>query len=178
MHSLILETCKFSTCKRQNLQALMASATRTRSRAKQPKQPKQLSEHLTELPDLPNELWRIIVKMATQDSIEGASRVRLVRKYFSVVLRRSQIWCAFHAVMDRRSDVRNKGNREDEANFFDGKIDKRDMMKNQMIRLSQDQADMFLTRFYIEMCAQSNTIAIARHGVVSIRKLCENTIYR
>ena len=146
-------------------------AANTRSRSKLPKPPTpptQLSE-LSELPDLPNELWRIIAKMAARDSVEIASRMRLVRKYFAATLRRTQIWSAFDAVIDRRAALRAQYNRDDEANPG---ISDREAMHNSMIRLAQDQGDLFLTRFYIEMCGQANTLASARNGLLSIRSMC------
>ena len=148
--------------------------TNTRSWSKMPKQSKQPIQppeptQPLELPELPNELWRIIVKMAARDSVETASRIRLVRKYFATTLRRTQIWSAFDAVIDRRAALRAQCNRDDEANPG---INDRDAMHNSMIRLAQDQGDLFLTRFYIEMCSQANTLAAARNGLVSLRLMC------
>ena len=145
-------------------------------RSKQPKPPKPPTQplELPELPELPNELWRIIAKMAARDSVETASRIRLVRKYLATTLRRTQIWSAFDAVIDRRAALRAQCNRDDEANPG---INDRDAMHNSMIRLAQDQGDLFLTRFYIEMCGQANTLASARNGLLSIRSMCMNSAF-
>lgn len=151
-------------------------AANTRSRSKQAKQPPELPElpALAALPELPNELWRIIGKMAARDSVESASRMRLVQKYLASTLRRTQIWCAFDAIIDRRIALRAQHNRDDEANPA---ISDRDALHNSMIRLAQDQGDLFLTRFYVAMCGHANTLATARNGLLSIRSMSVNSSF-
>ena len=148
----------------------------TRSRSKQLKPP-ELPEppEPPELPELPNELWRIIVKVAARNSTESASRLRLVRKSFAATLRRTQMWSAFDAIIERRAELRAQYNRDDEANPG---ISDRDAVHNSMIRLCQDQGDLFLTRFYIEMCRQANTLATARNGLEALRTMCTTNAFR
>lgn len=149
----------------------------TRSRSKQARQATQAPEppEPPELPELPNEIWTIIVKMAARNSTEIASHLRLVRKSFAATLRRTQMWSAFDAIIERRAELRAQYNRDDEANPG---ISDRDAVHNSMIRLCQDQGDLFLTRFYIEMCRQANTLATARNGLEALRTMCTTTAFR
>lgn len=151
-------------------------------KSKQSKQSKQSKppNPLSALPQLPDELWRIISKLAcegggvdrlgTMGSVATVSCVRLVRKLFARTLHLKLVWQSFHALLDGRAAKRVKLNLEDDAN---PEMDSRDTLTTTMIRGTQDQGDLFILRFYLEMCASTPgpTIQTALDGLAVVRSM-------
>ena len=147
---------------------------------KQAKQSKQSKQAKT-LPELPEELWRMIGKWAcdsrpgggrlgTIGSIATISRVRLVRKLFARTLHLKLVWQSFHALLDGRAAKRAKLNLEDNTN---PEMDSRDALTATMIRGTQHQGDLFVLRFYLEMCAGARgpTLQTALDGLAVVRSM-------
>ena len=117
-------------------------------------------------PELPADIWRQIAKDVGKHSVEAASALRLVTKWFAEFLVRTQIWTAYDELMNRRSQARNATRLEDANNPA---LSTATRMCNQCVLHSEDRSDLILHKHFIILCTMDTSVSIFRLGLTALR---------
>ena len=117
-------------------------------------------------PELPNDIWRVIAKEVGKHSVQAASALRLVTKWFAKILVRTQIWTAYDELMSRRSQARIAACAED-ANSLT--MSRESQTRNSWVRHTEDRCDLMMHQNYILLCEMDMSVSICRMGLSTMR---------
>ena len=123
------------------------------------------------LPELPADIWRQIAKDIGNHSVEAASALRLVTKWFAKILVRTQIWTAYDELMNRRSQARNAALLEDANNPA---LSRETRSRNRWVSHAEDRGDLMMHKNYILLCRMNMSVSICRMGLATVREVHED----
>ena len=113
-----------------------------------------VAEHLQQLPELPNELWILIVRECAREN-GGCPTMRLVNKQFSRYLERTLYFQAIDDLFNERRERRTRMNERDQGLRNTFQLGSAVHNRNIHVRLSEAMGDRMMQNFYLQLCSYS-----------------------
>ena len=131
---------------------------------------KKAKAEVVTLPELPDELWRKIVYDVGKHSVACASAMRLVDKWHSRVLARTQIWTAFTALFEWRTKARDEASDWERSAGYSLEVYKR----HRSVRDAEERGDLMMIRIAMRQCQLDPHMSIdtLRRSLQATREVC------
>ena len=122
------------------------------------------------LPELPDELWRRIVYDVGKHSVACASAMRLVDKWHSTVLARTQIWTAFTELFEWRTKARDEASDWERSAGYSLEVYRR----HRSVRDAEERGDLMMIRIAMRQCQLDPRMCIhtLRRSFQATREVC------